>query len=95
MKKKWSKSMEINKIYNGDAYELIKQIPSKSIDLIYTDPPYKFGTYGENNFGDRLLEQGSVQEETKKNIDKISNGFDLAILDEFVRVLKHIYIYMV
>ena len=27
-------------IYLGDAYELIKQIPDKSIDLILTDPPY-------------------------------------------------------
>lgn len=33
--------MELNKIYLGDAYELIKQIPDKSIDLIVTDPPYE------------------------------------------------------
>jgi hypothetical protein len=25
---------------NGDAFELIKQIPDKSIDLVFTDPPY-------------------------------------------------------
>lgn len=29
-----------NKIYCGDSLELIKQIPDKSIDLVYTDPPY-------------------------------------------------------
>jgi DNA modification methylase len=29
-----------NKIHFGDAYELIKRIPDKSIDLIYTDIPY-------------------------------------------------------
>ena len=34
--------MEQNKIYLGDSYELIKQIPDNSIDLIYTDPPYEF-----------------------------------------------------
>ena len=34
--------MELNEIYNGDAYELIKQIDDKSIDLIITDPPYEF-----------------------------------------------------
>ena len=34
--------MEHNKIYLGDAYDLIKQIPDKSIDFIYTAPPYKF-----------------------------------------------------
>ena len=27
-------------IYLGDCYDLIKQIPDKSIDLIYTDIPY-------------------------------------------------------
>ena len=30
----------LNKITCGDAYELIKQLPDKSIDLIVTDPPY-------------------------------------------------------
>lgn len=34
--------MELNDIYYGDAYELIKQIDDKSIDLIITDPPYEF-----------------------------------------------------
>lgn len=32
--------MKLNTIYLGDAYELIKQIPNKSIDCIYTDIPY-------------------------------------------------------
>ena len=32
--------MEINEIYHGDAFKLIKQISDKSIDLIITDPPY-------------------------------------------------------
>lgn len=35
--------MELNKIYLGDAYELIKQIPDNSIDLIITSPPYNLG----------------------------------------------------
>lgn len=33
--------MQFNKIYLGDAYKLIKELPDKSIDLIYTDPPYE------------------------------------------------------
>lgn len=35
--------MEIkpNNIYLGDAYELIKQLPDKSVDLVITDPPYE------------------------------------------------------
>lgn len=40
-----------DKIICGNAYELIKQIPSKSIDLIITDPPYEYGNNGGGCFG--------------------------------------------
>ena len=33
-------SVEINKIYCMDAFELLKQMPDQSVDLILTDPPY-------------------------------------------------------
>lgn len=33
--------LEINKIHLGNAYELIKEIDDKSIDLVVIDPPYK------------------------------------------------------
>ena len=29
-----------NNIYNADSYKALKKIPSNSIDLIVTDPPY-------------------------------------------------------
>ena len=32
--------MEVNKIYNGDCLEVMKDIPDESIDLIIADPPY-------------------------------------------------------
>jgi len=32
--------MEINKIYQGDCLELMKNIPNESVDMILTDPPY-------------------------------------------------------
>lgn len=42
-------SLKLNDIYLGDSIELIKQIPSSSIDLICTDPPYNLGkNYGNN-----------------------------------------------
>ena len=28
------------KIYNGDCIEILKQLPKKSVDLIFADPPY-------------------------------------------------------
>lgn len=32
--------MELNKIYNMDAFEGLKLIPDKSVDMVRTDPPY-------------------------------------------------------
>lgn len=33
-------------LLHGDCLELLKNIPDKSIDLVVTDPPYKFGSKG-------------------------------------------------
>ena len=35
----------------GNAYEEIKKIPDKSIDLIITDPPYDIKAKGSNSTG--------------------------------------------
>ena len=40
--------MEINKIYNMDCIEFMKQLEDKSIDLIVIDPPYGLN-YNEND----------------------------------------------
>ena len=34
------KNFLINKIYNSDCIKKINQLPSKSVDLIFADPPY-------------------------------------------------------
>lgn len=79
-----------NNIYFGDCYKLIKQIPDKSIDLVYTDIPYQFksGGSGSSEIAKRI---------TKLNNDllDIRNGIDYSIFDELIRVMKYIYIYMV
>ena len=46
--------IQTNNIYHGDSYKLIKEIPDKSIDLIYTDIPYDFvGNGGGGAFGEK------------------------------------------
>ena len=47
--------MEINKVYNGDCFELIKQLDDESVDLIVCDGPYGV----TNNDWDRI---GNIQE---------------------------------
>jgi site-specific DNA-methyltransferase (adenine-specific)/modification methylase len=37
------------KLYLGDSYKLIKEIPTASIDLILTDPPYNLSNYSTGN----------------------------------------------
>lgn len=78
--------LEINKIHLGNCYELIKQIPDKSIDLIYTDIPYDIHTDGGGFKGGRPVYNGQLV-----GFDK---GIDYKILDEFCRICKKIYIYI-
>jgi len=40
-------NFELNKIYEGDSLELLKQVPDNSIDLIFADPPYNLQLNGD------------------------------------------------
>ena len=80
--------LEINKIHLGDSYQLIKEIPDNSIDLVHIDPPYLIhagGSGGCFGKGDRTYHDELVD---------ISNGIDNSILEELCRVLKKINIYI-
>ena len=33
-------NMELNKIYQGDSFQLLKELPDNSVDLVITSPPY-------------------------------------------------------
>lgn len=81
----------LNKITLGDSYMLIKDIPDNSIDLIIIDPPYKFTGGGKMTglFKDRGVRYFDAIE--GKGLD---NNYDLKILDELMRVLKKINIYI-
>lgn len=81
----------LNTITLGDSYELIKDIPDKSVDLVIIDPPYKFTGGGKMT--------GIFKDRGKRYFDAIEgkgldNNYDLKILDELLRVLKKINIYI-
>ena len=73
-----------NNIYLGDAYELIKEIPDKSIDLIYTDIPYLIVSHGKGKspLGQRLdkrdAELKGRREKIQKSIDELKWKMDHA-----------------
>lgn len=74
------------KLLNGDCLELMKKIPDNSIDLVITDPPYDvYAGKGGGAFGNRS---------SFKEIEFMSNGFDESVLDELIRVMKKINIYV-
>lgn len=77
--------MKLNSIILGDAYELIKQIPDKSVDCIYTDIPYLYEQGGGGT--SRIAQNIKAKSES---IASISNGINYEILTEFVRIMKKI-----
>lgn len=82
------------KLIKGNAYEEIKHIPDKSVDLIIIDPPYKIEGLHEGTglFKNRQKNNGSYIDDMMKT--DLGNGIDIAILDDFVRIQPLIYIYI-
>jgi DNA modification methylase len=79
--------MEKNKIYLGDAYKLIKELPDNSVDCIYTDVPYLFDSHGKGS-----SELAERMDKKNKDLIRLQDGFDYKILDDFIRVMKKINI---
>lgn len=89
--------IEINNIYNRDCYEAIKEIPSRSIDVIYTDIPYLYKGMNKKarTYKSRIANNINNLFDINGDLSQITGGIDYSIFDEFCRVCKYIYIYMV
>lgn len=73
--------LEQSAILNGDAFELIKQVPDSSINLILTDPPYNISK--PNNFSTMKIKP------TNLHFGDWDVGFDqTGWLPDAVRVMK-------
>ena len=69
--------MELNHIYNGDALEILKTLPSNSVDCGITSPPY----YGLRDYG--VDGQIGLDDTPEKFISRL-----VEVFREFRRVLK-------
>lgn len=85
-------TIELNKIHQGDCFELFKNLDNESIDLVVTDPPYKTIS------GGRKKNDGQPSGILLSNDGKIFKHNDVKIKDwlsEVYRVLKpntHCYV---
>lgn len=66
-------------LINGDAYEEVKKLPEKSVDLVLIDPPYQFdnrkggGAFGSDkrNYHNEYIELCDNQEVWQKEFDRV------------------------
>lgn len=62
-----------NNIYLGDCYQLIKNIPDKSVDLVYTDIPYDIeGNGGGGAFGSKKRDYHAEYYKVCENTEAVS-----------------------
>lgn len=83
---------EINRIYLGDTYSLIKKLPEKSVDLVLIDPPYKI----ESLVGGGMLKEKRINNLMSQIGDNdLDIGIKDALLPELMRICKlpNIYIW--
>jgi len=73
----------MNKLYFGDNLEIMREMPSDSVDLICTDPPFNSGRTYNIFLGDSLAQKKAfgdiwvwddAAEETRMDIDSIRKG---------------------
>lgn len=83
--------IKTNIIYNEDCLQGLEYLPDKCIDLIVTDPPYVLdgGKSGKSALSARAQ---NINRELKNSA--MVNGFNKEVLDELVRVMKKINIYI-
>lgn len=80
--------MEVDIIYNEDCIQGMKKLPDNSIDLVIIDPPYQIVAGGGGGAF------GADKRDYHKAVKTLSDGITNNVLDELVRILKKINIYI-
>lgn len=82
---------ELNNAYQADSFKAIKEIPDKSVDCIYVDVPYLYDNGGSGN-----SELSKRIDKVDKTLDKLNivSGFNYAIYDDFLRIMKKCNIFI-
>lgn len=73
-------------LHKGDCLELLKSIPTASVDLVVTDPPYQIDNTKAGGNSKLCKRIQSYQDELTGG--SLTDGFNLAVLGELLRVMK-------
>ena len=79
-------------IFCGDCLKLMKDIPDGSVDLVVTDPPYLIENTKAGGKSKLAKSIQNMNDQIENN--NLTKGFNERILDELVRVMKKINIYI-
>src|SRR4051812_1915290 len=86
------RSLAIGKIHQGDCFELMRQIESGTIDLVFADPPfnigYEYDEYHDRQADEEYLNWSREWMEEVHRVLKPGGTFWLAIGDEYAAELK-------
>ena len=77
-----------NSILHGDSLELLKQIPDKSIDLVFADPPYNLQLKDTLYRPDQTIVEAVTNDWDKFDTYQAYDNFSLLWLKESKRVLR-------
>ena len=81
-------NIELDRIYNEDCLEGIRQIESGTVSLIIADPPYELQQHsGAGAFGRKSRDY-------HQDIDHLQSGVSNEVLEECLRVCKHPNMYI-
>jgi len=79
-KERGSISNYLNKVYNGDVMDVLKNLPNNSVDMVFGDPDYNVGIkYGDNNytknFNDYIIWYTELTKESMRVLKNDGNLF--------------------
>ena len=82
----------LNTIYNEDCQIGIKRIPDNYVDLVIIDPPYLINNHNTAYKSELSKYINSYSDELY--INNLTSGYDYKILEEILRVLKKVNLYI-
>jgi site-specific DNA-methyltransferase (adenine-specific) len=85
-------SLALDRLYQGDCLENLRQVESGSVDLVFADPPFNIGyaydVYDDRRSADQYLAWTALWAAEVTRVLKPTGTFWLAIGDEYAAELK-------